>query len=224
MLVSGIIDYPTALKRFHSDFFKSLIWLILHLLRKKKQFRSSDIQITEENTVQTERKSFNFQPLSDKTLPLTDLTPSSTNRKTRKARESKMKTDNLDQFSPSMGSLASILASDSESPRKNSKRKLASEKAVPLPGSMGQSDDLWELNSDSSDSGFGLEVKNIFARAKASATLENKGTMHMRDQKLLFYDSCLFTLRHKCVLSLVTGHPLILNCIISRCYNFPVQV
>ena len=155
---------------------KSLIWLLVHRLSKKKS--ASSVQITEEN-VSTGKTSplTNSKPQSgvkiDDFVPLNIVKNTPGNRETSKRPKSPFKKTNkisaiTDPSSPSLGSLASILASDSEVSVRKPKKRINS----PPPGAVDVDDDLWELESDLSDSGFGLSVKNVFAK---SNTVDEKG-------------------------------------------------
>lgn len=188
---------------------------MLHLIRKKKQVRVSNIQISEENSAQSGRKSFTFHPLSssssksDLVLPLNNLKPDSSIGKPEKTQTSKLaknKVDVVNQSSPSMGSVGSILASDSENQRNKTKQE-SSKKTAPIPGSMDTGDDLWELDSDSSDSGFGVEVKNVFARSRAA---ENPSALG--EFRSLYRRGLVLTLRVIVFLRKTTGSHKQDNC------------
>jgi len=152
------------------------------------------MHITNESSAQTDRKlSKSVSPALSKTslknhsivkpigVPLTNLKSKQTNGKQQKTsffhKTSKF-AQKADPTSPSMESLASILASESESPTPNLPKSVINTKhsSSPIPGTVNVEDDLWELDSDLSDSGFGLSVKNVFAK---SNIVEEKGLFYV---------------------------------------------
>ena len=157
---SGIIDYPDAIKQLHVDFMKSLVWLMVHLLSKKNRVPLSELQVTNESSAETGRKasSRNGANVADPSNP----GGKSANEKNQTSTFTR--NQDLNKASPSLDSLGLILASGSEKSRRKSKNFASPKKPSPLPGAIDTSDDLWELDSDLSDSGFGMPGRNIFAK------------------------------------------------------------
>ena len=109
-------------------------------------------------------------------VPLTGLKSKRSVDKNRKQpkdeffRKTSMLTPEADPLSPSMKSLGSILTSESDSSTRNLPKpvKLEQNLSSPIPGTVNSEDDLWELDSDLSDSGFGVSMKNVFAKANVA--------------------------------------------------------
>ena len=183
-LCLGIIDYPNAIKQLHYDFVKSFVWLASHSLGRKRGNLVSDLQNADDCSAQTQRK--NFVSISSLSKPgVVEPVAAAPRSLIKQNREEetygKQRSTNffkksskifanadLNPNSPSMGSLASILASESETSLRKAKSLKPYQTTVsPIPGTMNTEDDLWELESDLSDSGFEISVKNVFAKSGA---------------------------------------------------------
>ena len=175
----GIIDYPIAVKQFHSDYVKCVVWLLAHFLRKKRQRETIDIPVIpsgpfERKTAVIITQPSSMGPEAIKKEPVDVRAKSELSFESLEdvlsSQENGVKLNSLKPSrrsarpapSPSLGSLASILTNNEETAFVSSKaakerKSRSSAKSTNLPGTVPDSDDdLWDLDSELSDSGFGL--------------------------------------------------------------------
>ncbi|XP_076800119.1 pecanex-like protein 4 isoform X1 [Clavelina lepadiformis] len=193
--LSGIIDYPIAVKQFHSDYVKCVVWLLAHFLRKKRQRETIDIPVIPSGPFERKKAVIITQPSSRgpeaiKKEPVDVRAKSELSFESLEdvlsSQENGVKLNSLKPSrrsarpapSPSLGSIASILTNNEETAFVSSKaakerKSRSSAKSTNLPGTVPDSDDdLWDLDSELSDSGFGLSSAD--ARKKTTNDVGGK--------------------------------------------------
>lgn len=172
---TGIIDRPDAIDQVHRDFMKSLIWLLVRYVRNVSKQRSKLVSSISDDPSQDRSKQRSDGCDGDVFLratnesrnfvsPTVKLKTSAGVHETLNGKEPKRKASDL---SGSIGSLASILASDDGQASRLRPKSKTGAGSVKLPGAVSdEEDDDWDGESAFSDSGFGLPAVDVSRRKK----------------------------------------------------------